>query len=165
MTDRRAVFTPQFRELLSSHVRVNKQQRMETRIKDAETGEWKYIRTEWKDVPEPAYREEILPQTLSNEDIRNDRWPPAIYRFIFDDGLILQSFVQASRDFGAQNLVVDFMGIQRVRPGIEPKQIDDLCWGQAEINEYLPNVSGGGRGRNRGEIRGLETEEPEPVQA
>jgi hypothetical protein len=159
MVDRKAVFTGAFREFLDTQRRVVCEERTQRRYV-GEGDEKKWSVTEWREVEENTYKEEVLPQTLSEEDIKNDRWPAAIYIFTLEDGRKLRSFVQESRDFGAQNLRVDFMGIELL--GKEPKKIEELCWGRSDINQYLPNVTGA-QGRSRGRIVGLEVDEPEPV--
>jgi hypothetical protein len=173
--DRRAVFTPSFNEFLESQQRVAHQVREQRRFPQGNPGEYKYAASEWKDVLEPSFRQEIIPQTLSEEDVRKDRWPSAIYRFHLANGTVIESFVQKSRDFLSNNVTVDFMGLRRVllkkgtgtktvEAEYEPGQlIEEFCWGEADVNQYLPTAGNAGRGGNNRMPAVLEVTEPQPV--
>lgn len=170
--DRKAVFTAAFNEFLESQKQVTHETRTQRRFKDEATGGYKYTADEWTPVREPNFKQEIIPQTLTNEDLKHDRWPAPCYRFTLANGQVIETFVQRSREFLSHNLTVDFLGLRLVNktgkgeniqftPGAN---VDELCWGEAEMNEFLPQIVGNAATRGR-TPKALEVREPNPVNA
>lgn len=163
--DRRAMFTPVFAEFLDSQKRVVREERTQSRYPAPEGKGYQYTSTEWRQIMEPSYIEQIVPQTLSDADVQNDRWPAAIYCFQLADGKQIETFVQRSREFHSMNLTVDFMGLRRVMRNGTREIIEEFCWSDAEMNDYLPQIASGGSttGTGRRTPKALEVEEPQPV--
>lgn len=164
--DRKAVFTPAFNEFLDSQKRVTHEVRTQRRYK--EDNGFKYAADEWTPVMEPSFKQEVIPQSLTNEDLAHDRWPAPCYRFTLANGQIIETFVQRSREFLSHNLTVDFLGLRlvnrtgkgeatRFSPG---ENVEELCWGEADMNEFLPQIVGNSTGRTP---KVLEVREPQPV--
>lgn len=154
--DRVACFTPAFREFLDGQMEVSHQEQTRQRFRQ-EDGSYKYAASEWKDILKPSYTEQLVPQTLTEEDVHNDRWPVALSIITLKNGKRIETFVMHSRMFHGQNLTLDFMGVREVT---SQKPVDELCWTTAEINDYLPKVGG-----NRRTVKALEVPEPNPIGA
>lgn len=131
MQDRKAVFPKLFETYLKTQEKVTHQLREQRRYPDPTVeGGFRFSQTNWEDVVEPSYKSEILPQTLTQEDIDNDRWPASVWRYEMEDGRVLMSFVVETRDYGSDDSVLDFMGIRDLSTN------EDLyTWTKEEINK------------------------------
>lgn len=152
--DRIAEFHPAFREFLDAQVRLDHEEQQVRRFRDEETGRFSYTKSEWRPVYVPDYVQEAMPQTLSEEDIRLDRWPAPIYIFRFKSGRQMVSKIQATREFHGLNITMDFMTVvDRLADGTE-KPLPEFDWSPDEINNTMPGARG---------ARGLELREPEVI--
>jgi hypothetical protein len=160
MMDRLAEFHPAFREFLDAQVRIDHERQERRRYRDPDTNKFAYTQSEWTPIYVNDFIMEALPQTLSNEDLKMDRWPAPIYVFRFPSGRKLVSKIQATREFLGQNVTVDFMTVvEQKRDGTEVP-LPEYNWAVEEINGFTPKTDRrgiGGRGR-RGELELMEPE-------
>lgn len=140
--DRRAIFTPAFTAFLATQQRLAYEQQIRRRYRQPD-GTFKYSAEEWQEVKEPSYRQDVIPQTLTDEDLQRGRWPIAIYRITLENGKIIETFAQSSREFLSNDITIDFMGLREVLKNGETREMDEFSWTDGEMNDYsLGNLRG-----------------------
>lgn len=133
--DRRAIFTPAFTAFLATQQRTNCEQQTLKRYRQTD-GTYKYVGSEWTEMMEPSYRQEMIPQTLAPEDLQRGRWPIALYRITLENGKVIETFAQSSREFLSNNITIDFMGLREVLKNGQTREMDEFSWTDGEMNDY-----------------------------
>lgn len=134
--DRRAIFTPAFTEFLKTQQESNCEQQTLKRFRQPD-GTYKYLGTEWTSVMEPSYRQDLIPQTLTEDDVQRGRWPIARYRFTLANGKVIETFAQDTREYLSNNLTIDFMGIREVLKSGATREMDEFSWTKEEMNDHV----------------------------
>jgi hypothetical protein len=113
-------FRSQWTNYLKTQVKVLWQERRIARIG---TEEFPVPGDDWKDYLGPSYREEVMPQTLTDKDVKANAFESMKHIYYLEDGRILESYIQKSAIVGTEK--VDYLGV-RDRETKEP--IPEYCW-------------------------------------
>lgn len=130
--DRREVFSRSFSDFIKTQQMLDYEKQERRRYKQPD-GSYTYHGLNWTAVNRPNYKLEVMPQTLTDEELANELWPCPIVRITLANQQVIVSYVQESRDFSG--LRVDFLGFKDSFGEV----LNEYRWKLEDINEYTLN--------------------------